>query len=162
MRDKPENDGLPLQLRLTDEMYLLIGADILLLKRGGALGQGIWYLPGGIVEPREDPMDAAARETLEETGLQASNVELLRVWSYADPTDGHDVVHATYAARSSAGEVVISEEHTASRWMTPAAYCDRFWSAAAEHAAPQWAHWMRQIRANCETATRWAERNAPT
>jgi ADP-ribose pyrophosphatase YjhB (NUDIX family) len=155
-----EPDEPPLQLRLTAEMYLFRGYEILILKRRGAVGDGVWYLPGGIVEQREDPMDAAVRETLEETGLRAKGVELLRVWSYADPQDGHDIFHATYAALATDGEVAISEEHSAARWMTPAAYCERFWNEATERAVPQWSDWMRKVRANCTAAASWQERKA--
>jgi 8-oxo-dGTP pyrophosphatase MutT (NUDIX family) len=118
----------------------------------------VWYVPGGVVEPREDPQVAAVRETLEESGLHARAVELLRVWSYADPADGHDVFHAMYAGRAADGEVAISHEHTASRWMAPEAYCERFWGVDAERAAPQWANWMRQVRANCALAAAWSRR----
>jgi 8-oxo-dGTP pyrophosphatase MutT (NUDIX family) len=155
-----ESDGLPLFLRLTAEMYLFRGDEMLVLKRAGAVGRGIWYLPGGIVEPREDPKEAAIRETLEETGLRAVGAELLRVWSYADPVDGHDIFHATYAALAEDGEVVISDEHSAARWMTPSAYCGRFWDEATERAAPQWSDWMHKVRANCAAAASWQERKA--
>jgi ADP-ribose pyrophosphatase YjhB (NUDIX family) len=155
-----ESEGLPLSLRLTAEMYLFRREEMLVLKRAGAVGRGIWYLPGGIVEPHEDPKDAAIRETLEETGLHAVGVELLRVWSYADPKDGHDVFHATYAATAGDGDVVISDEHSAARWMTPAAYCERFWNEATERAAPLWSDWMRKVRTNCAAAMAWQERKA--
>ncbi len=49
---------------------------------------GRWMLPGGHVEPHENPAEAAAREVREETGLDAAVVRLPRLGS-ADLV-GHD------------------------------------------------------------------------
>jgi ADP-ribose pyrophosphatase YjhB (NUDIX family) len=43
---------------------------ILLVKRVMMPLQGTWTLPAGFVEAAEDPREAAAREVLEETGLE--------------------------------------------------------------------------------------------
>lgn len=140
-------------MRLTAEAYVVRDGKILLLKRRGGIGDGIWYLPGGIVEPGEDPSDSAARETFEESGLRIEALELLRVWSYADPLDGLDVFHASYFAQAPAGDVELTVEHSSFRWMTPADYCMKFWNAEVEAAAPEWARWMAQIRFNCDLVT---------
>lgn len=50
----------------------------LLVVRTTYLGPG-WMLPGGRVERGETPHDAAARETLEETGLEVAVERLLLV-----------------------------------------------------------------------------------
>lgn len=38
-----------------------------------------WGLPGGFLEPDENPYDGIKREIFEETGLKIENVELLRI-----------------------------------------------------------------------------------
>jgi len=42
---------------------------VLLIRRGGDIGHGLWALPGGFVEPNETFYAAAVRELEEETGF---------------------------------------------------------------------------------------------
>lgn len=75
--------------------------DRYLLVRERKFGQR-WYLPAGRVDPGEDPMAAAERETLEETGLRVipdgllaveylpappGEAARLRIWLSARPLD---------------------------------------------------------------------------
>src|SRR5690242_11528401 len=46
--------------------------------------KNIWVTPGGLIEPGEQPADAALRETWEETGLIAEITGILGVYGGAD------------------------------------------------------------------------------
>ncbi len=46
------------------------GGRVLLVRRGSEPYRGYWSLPGGHIEPGEDSMEAAVRETVEETGIK--------------------------------------------------------------------------------------------
>jgi 8-oxo-dGTP pyrophosphatase MutT (NUDIX family) len=139
----------PTHRGLTADMFVLRGNEFLTLTRAGGLGEGLEYLPGGIVDVGEDPAHAAVRETHEESGLQVTNSSLLRVWTYPTP-EGWDTVHATYVGFSDDGEPVLSHEHSDFQWTTPAAYIAKWCSEDLEAALPTHARWLREVRTNCE------------
>lgn len=139
----------PTHAGLTADVFVIRNGEFLTLERGPGRGEGVWYLPGGLVEPGEDPLAAAIRETREETGLEVHDAHILRVWTYPTP-EGHDTVHATFVASAPAGEVSLSSEHTAFGWTTPADYIARWCGEDLEAAVPAHAGWIRQVRANCQ------------
>jgi len=49
-----------------------------------AVGETLWELPAGTLEPNEDPQTTACRELAEETGYRAGKMELLTVF-YTTP-----------------------------------------------------------------------------
>ena len=48
---------------------------LLLLKSSGRFGGGFWNAPGGKIKDDEDPVVAAKREVLEETGLTVEDLQ---------------------------------------------------------------------------------------
>ncbi len=55
------------------------GGEVLLVRRVNEPQRGLWSLPAGFIDAGEDPAAAAARECLEETGLQVQVEGLLDV-----------------------------------------------------------------------------------
>jgi bifunctional NMN adenylyltransferase/nudix hydrolase len=56
---------------LTADCVLTAGGHVLLIRRGGNIGNGLWALPGGFIETYETFYTAAVRELAEETGFKA-------------------------------------------------------------------------------------------
>lgn len=79
---------------------------VVLLRRGIEPQKGFWTYPAGFVELGETIPSAAARECLEETGLQIKVGELLGVYSYADA----GVVMIIYFAEVISGIPTICRE----------------------------------------------------
>lgn len=48
------------------------------------------------------------------------------------------------------GDGVLTHEHTASRWVEPQEYIERWCNKALEERFPAFATWSRQVRLNCE------------
>ena len=55
------------------------GGQVLLIRRGTGLRQGLWSIPAGFVEYDEQPAITAVRECREETGLEVELAGLLDV-----------------------------------------------------------------------------------
>ena len=83
-----------------------------------------WDFPKGLVEPGEDPLQAALREVEEETGLAKLALPWGAAWCETEPYAGGKVARY-YLAESAQGHVVLGinptlgrPEHHEFRWLT--------------------------------------------
>ena len=79
---------------------------MILIQRAIEPGYGLWTFPGGFVERGEVAEAAAARETLEETGLEIEVTGIVGLYTYEDQAPAI----AVFAARVTGGEPVPLDE----------------------------------------------------
>jgi ADP-ribose pyrophosphatase YjhB (NUDIX family) len=96
---------------------------LLVVRRSRPPAQGVYTLPGGVVEAGETLTQAIAREVLEETGLTIEPVALAG-YREAIVRDGEDRVERhfvilCFAARWQGGEPVLNEELSEAHWLRP-------------------------------------------
>lgn len=71
---------------LATDIVVFNGSHVLLIKRKNPPWQGYYALPGGLVNKDETVIDAAKRELEEETGVKATDLKEIDVYS----TPGRD------------------------------------------------------------------------
>ena len=79
---------------------------MVLIQRAIEPGYGLWTFPGGFVERGEVAEAAAARETLEETGLEIEVTGIVGLYTYEDQAPAI----AVFAARVTGGEPAPLDE----------------------------------------------------
>ena len=97
---------------------------ILVVRRARAPANGLFTLPGGVVEVGETLVEAVAREVREETGLAIEPVALAGfretiVRDGESRVERHFII-LCFAARWHAGEPVLNEELSEAHWLDPA------------------------------------------
>ena len=125
------------------------GDEVLLAQRGKPPNLGAWSIPGGAQELGETVNEAAARELMEETGLDAEILGLVDVIDSIRRDDDGDVAfHFTLVdvvAEWRAGEAIAGDDVPAVKWVK-FAHIDQYDLRAATERVIRQAHEMRNRR----------------
>lgn len=110
---------------MSDEAKQWVAVTVLVFRAGRMLSMcraaaqeaapGLWEGVSGRVEIGEEPLHAARREVVEETGLSVW-IHPRPIAAYAATRRGEPMTVIVFRADHQRGEVVLSEEHDAYRW----------------------------------------------
>src|SRR5688500_17081347 len=124
-----ERAGMPvsdyiqkLREKIGHDPVLIPGVTAVVFDAGGGVllqrsrDDNRWYLPGGAMEPGEQPADAIMREVLEETALQVEPERIVGVYA-EEPVrypNGDVVLYVsiTFACRVVAGEARVADDES--------------------------------------------------
>jgi 8-oxo-dGTP diphosphatase len=90
---------------------------VLLVRRVNEPFRGKWTLPAGFVDADEDPMRAAERECLEETGLTVRAIAVLDVIGGREHPRGADFV-IVYRGEVLSGELQAADDADEAGWFS--------------------------------------------
>lgn len=95
---------------------------LLLLQRNPATrnGEDSWDLPGGLIEPSENPVDALTRECQEEIGMPVLVGDKATSWEFIRPKDDKTVFVQNYIVDIAGPSSLIhlSDEHIRYEWVS--------------------------------------------
>lgn len=89
--------------------YIICGDNVLLIYKKKGHGKGFYNGPGGKVAEGETPLEAAIRETKEETGVVPENLKLCGFIRFYDVLDDDWEVYV-YRSHSFIGKISESDE----------------------------------------------------
>jgi len=78
---------------------------------------GLWKIPGGLADPGEDIVDAAAREVYEETGVKAKGEGVLCIHHRHGYRHGVSDLYFTVRMKAETEETAVTPEARAVTWM---------------------------------------------
>jgi ADP-ribose pyrophosphatase YjhB (NUDIX family) len=118
-----EDRTYPTRPFLAVSAAILRDGKVLVVRRARAPANGLFSLPGGVVEAGETLREAVMREVMEETAITIEPVSLAGfretiVRDSNDKVERHFVI-LPFAARWLAGEPVLNEELGEWRWVDP-------------------------------------------
>jgi ADP-ribose pyrophosphatase YjhB (NUDIX family) len=119
-----EGRSYPTRPFLAVSAAILRDGKVLVVRRANAPANGLFSLPGGVVEAGETLAEAVVREVMEETALAIEPVSLAGyretiVRDKIEKVERHFVI-LPFAARWLSGEPVLNEELSEWHWVEPA------------------------------------------
>lgn len=92
---------------------------VLLSRRGGEPGEGLWDLPGGFIDEGEGPLDALRRELREEAGVEIEPGDFLVGLPDRYGDEGAWTINFYWTARIGSGEPQAADDVAEFRWFAP-------------------------------------------
>jgi ADP-ribose pyrophosphatase YjhB (NUDIX family) len=92
---------------------------VLLARRAGDVGEGMWDIPGGFVEEGEDGVEALRRELQEETGVEIEPTAFLGAFPDRYGEDGIHTLNLYWTARIVSGEPSPADDVADLAWFAP-------------------------------------------
>ena len=92
--------------------------EILLIKRDAndVHAPSVWEIPGGRLDPGEDPIDGLKRETKEETGIDIEIRNPIGV-DHFTRDDGQKITMIIFLCKPLTNSITLSREHTHYEWI---------------------------------------------
>lgn len=95
-----------------------VNDSLLMIHKKRGQGAGKWNVPGGKIQASESELDAAIRETQEETGITPKNLAAIGELEFYFPSGNHWENHCTvYRAGSFSGALISESEECSARWV---------------------------------------------
>ena len=91
---------------------------LLLIRRANDPERDKWSFPAGFVDGGEDPVLAAVREAVEETGLSIHITAVLGIFARASDSEGADIL-IVYRADVIGGELIPGDDAAEARYFGP-------------------------------------------
>ena len=122
-KDSAEARTYPTRPYLAVSAAIFRAERVLIVRRARPPAQGLYTLPGGVVELGESLIEAVSREVREETSLAIEPVALAGyrealARDAAGRIERHFVI-MSFAARWLSGEPALNEELAEARWLLP-------------------------------------------
>lgn len=94
------------------------GEEVLLLKRkNGTFGSGLWDIPGGKLEFGESPRESLEREIYEETSLKVKVIRPLSISSGINETRTKQYITIVFLCDYQGGTIKLNDEHSEYEWV---------------------------------------------
>ncbi|MFT4307785.1 MAG: NUDIX hydrolase [Candidatus Woesearchaeota archaeon] len=107
-----------MDFRIAVKAFVVKDERLLIIKRrsNDPHKPGVWDLPGGRLEPGEDPYKGLLRETKEEAGIEVEIRTVMNVHHFVRD-DGQAITMLIFLCTANSEEVLLSEEHTDYEWI---------------------------------------------
>ena len=104
--------------RVAAKSFIIHDDRLLVVKRrpNDVQKPGMWEIPGGRLEPGENPFEGLKREAKEETGLDIDVIHPLQVRHFTRD-DGQTITMLIFLCKALTSNVQLSDEHTEFEWV---------------------------------------------